>query len=60
MVDAEAAVGVEAAIWVALEDFRLPTFTHLLDGVDGDCRQVRRHQVTSAPGVPLLFRPTAP
>lgn len=37
VVDAEAAVGVEAAIGVALEDLRLLPFTHLLDGVDGNC-----------------------
>ena len=37
VVDAEAAVGVKAAVGVALEDLRLPALAHLLDGVDGDC-----------------------
>ena len=37
VVQAEAAVGVEAALRVALEDLRLLTLTHLPDGVNGDC-----------------------
>ena len=38
VVQAEAAVGVEAALRVALEDLRLLALAHLPDGVDGDCR----------------------
>lgn len=37
IVETEAAVGVEAALSVTLEDLRLLTLTHLTDGVDGDC-----------------------
>ena len=36
IVQAEAAVGVEAALRVALEDLRLLALAHLPDGVDGD------------------------
>lgn len=57
MVDAEAAVGVEAAVRVALEDLRLPSLTHLLDGVDGDCGQVGGYKVTSDPSVPYPLGP---
>lgn len=39
IVQAEAAVGVEAALRVALEDLRLLTLTHLPNGVDGDWKQ---------------------
>ena len=42
VVQAEAAVGVEAALGVALEDLRLLALTHLPDGVDGDWRKERR------------------
>lgn len=38
VVQAEAAVGVEAAIRIALEDLRLLALAHLPDGVDGDWR----------------------
>lgn len=36
IVQAETAVGIKAAIRVALEDLRLLTLAHLSDGVDGD------------------------
>lgn len=36
VVEAEAAVGVKAALGVALEDLRLLPLAHLPDGVDGD------------------------
>lgn len=36
VVETEAAVGVKAALRVALEDLRLLTLTDLPDGVDGD------------------------
>lgn len=36
VVEGEAAVGVEAALSVALEDLRLLPLTHLPDGVDGN------------------------
>lgn len=38
VVQAEAAVGVEAALRIALEDLRLLALAHLPDGVDGDWR----------------------
>lgn len=37
VVQTEAAVGVEAALSITLEDLRLISLTHLPDGVDGDC-----------------------
>lgn len=37
IVETEAAVGVEAALSVTLEDLRLLTLAHLTNGVDGDC-----------------------
>lgn len=37
VIQAEAAVGVEAALRIALEDLRLLPLTHLTDGVDRDC-----------------------
>lgn len=36
IVQAETAVGIKAALGVALEDLRLLTLAHLSDGVDGD------------------------
>lgn len=42
IVQAEAAVGVEAALCVALEDLRLLAFAHLPDGVDGDCGEQKK------------------
>lgn len=36
VVETEAAVGVKAALRVALKDLRLLTLTDLPDGVDGD------------------------
>lgn len=36
VVKAEAAVGVKAALCIALEDLRLLALTHLSNGVDGD------------------------
>lgn len=36
IIQAETAVGVEAALRVALEDLRLLSLAHLSDGVDGD------------------------
>lgn len=38
VVEGEAAVGVKAAVGVALEDLRLLALTHLPDGVDGNYR----------------------
>lgn len=52
VVDAEAAVGVKAALWVALEDLGLAPLAHLMDGVNGDCRGSGRGggMVTAPPG----------
>lgn len=41
VVESEAAVWVEAALSVALEDLRLLSLTHLPDGVDGNYRRNR-------------------
>lgn len=47
VVQAETAVGVEAALRIALEDLRLLTLTHLPDGVDGDCWRKRGRQLVN-------------
>jgi len=47
VVQAEAAVGIEAALRVALEDLRLLPFTHLADRVDGDCRREKQSRVSA-------------
>lgn len=43
IVDAEAAVGVEAAVRVALKDLRLLALTHFPDGVDGNCARKKQN-----------------